>query len=116
MPKKGGWGATGFGERLRQLREAAGMSQQELADLAGCNKFTVAKMEAGRQEPAWPLVLALCKSLGVSVSTFEEAAAAPQPEAPQPRPRGRPRTVTGGPESPADPDKPRKRRKRGTDT
>jgi transcriptional regulator with XRE-family HTH domain len=70
MTKQGGWPPTGFGIRLRALREEKGMSQRELAELAGCNQFTVAKLERGLQEPAWPLVLALAKALGVTCLAF----------------------------------------------
>jgi transcriptional regulator with XRE-family HTH domain len=72
MPKHGGWEHTGFGERLRRLREARGLTQQELADKASCNKFTVAKLERGTQEPAWPLVLAFAAALGVDCTAFTQ--------------------------------------------
>ena len=45
MPKRGGWDSTGFGSKLKALRESAGLSQPELAEKAGCNKFTIAKLE-----------------------------------------------------------------------
>jgi transcriptional regulator with XRE-family HTH domain len=83
----GGWPPTGFGARLRALREQAGLTQGVLAERAGCNPFTVAKLEGGRQEPAWPLVLALARALGVSCEAFNGAASG---EPPQARPRGRP--------------------------
>jgi DNA-binding XRE family transcriptional regulator len=73
MPKWGGWDDTGFGSRLKELREAAEMSQADLAERAGCNKFTITKLEAGRQQPAWPLVLALCRALNVSCEVFAQA-------------------------------------------
>src|SRR4051794_24654749 len=76
MSKKGGWEATGFGVQLKRLREAAGLSQQQLADAAGCNKFTVAKLEAGKQEPAWPLVLAFGQALNVTCEAFAAKASA----------------------------------------
>jgi transcriptional regulator with XRE-family HTH domain len=89
--KGNGWPPTGFGARLKALREAAGLSQPQLAERAGCNKFTVAKMEQGRQEPAWPLVLALAGALGVEVGAFVPVAGAPAAQdAPTPRGRGRP--------------------------
>ena len=34
--------------RLRELREARGMSQQELADEAGCSKMQISTLERGR--------------------------------------------------------------------
>jgi DNA-binding XRE family transcriptional regulator len=86
MSKIGGWPPTGFGVRLRVLREEAGLTQGELAEKAGCNLFTVAKLEGGRQEPAWPLVLALAKALGVNCLAFIAKAG----EAPEARPQGRP--------------------------
>jgi len=32
--------------------------------------MTISKLERGAQEPAWPLVLALTKALGVEVTAF----------------------------------------------
>jgi transcriptional regulator with XRE-family HTH domain len=72
MTKQGGWPSTGFGPRLRELRSQAGVTQKELAERAGCNVFTVAKLERGAQEPAWPLVLALAQALGVNCLAFTE--------------------------------------------
>ena len=34
--------------------------------------MTIAKLERGRQEPAWPLVQALCQPLRVNCSAFEK--------------------------------------------
>jgi transcriptional regulator with XRE-family HTH domain len=70
MTKKGGWPPSGFGQQLRALREQLGFSQAQLAEAAGCHRFTVAKMERGLQEPAWRLVLALCLALGVPCTAF----------------------------------------------
>jgi transcriptional regulator with XRE-family HTH domain len=93
MTKRGGWPPTGFGERLRQEREKAGLTQAQLAERAGCNVFTVAKTERGEQEPAWPLVLALARALGVDVTAFvpDSPSPADQPK----RKRGRPRKTEG---------------------
>jgi DNA-binding XRE family transcriptional regulator len=85
MPKKGGWESSGFASRLKELREAAGLSQGQLAEKAGCHRFTVAKLEQGRQEPAWPLVLAIADALGVDCNAFTEP-----PDA-TPAKRGRPK-------------------------
>src|SRR4051794_8758425 len=70
MTKQGGWPKSGFGPRLRQLREAASLTQAELAERTGCHKQTITKLEAETQEPAWPLVLALTKALGVDCTAF----------------------------------------------
>jgi transcriptional regulator with XRE-family HTH domain len=87
MSKWGGWPASGFGGRLKRLREAAGLTQEQLAERAGCNQFTVAKLEGGRQEPAWPLVLQLADALGVSTEEFRSRGDEPDTA---PRRRGRP--------------------------
>lgn len=90
--RKGGWGdkASGFGVRLRELRAAAGHTQKELAGLAGCSLNTVARVERGEHEPAWPLVLLLARALGVGVEAFvAEGEASPVPAG-----RGRPRKET----------------------
>src|SRR5436305_12191091 len=103
MTRRGGWPPSGFGERLRRVREQAGLSQRELAEKAGCNPFTVAKAERGEQEPAWPLVLALARALGVEVGAFvPRGTVAGARNAPQtvPRPRGRPTNRGGGTVSP----------------
>jgi DNA-binding XRE family transcriptional regulator len=61
---------SGFGERLRVLREAKDLTQRGLAELAGCHWFTISKLERGQQEPNWPLVLSLCRALGVRCTAF----------------------------------------------
>src|SRR5688572_21418827 len=94
MTRQGGWPATGFGQRLRQLREGTGLSQQQLAEKAGCHFMTVAKLEQGSQEPAWPLVLAFADALGVECSAFTNAAETGPETASTKRPRGRPPKAT----------------------
>jgi DNA-binding XRE family transcriptional regulator len=74
---------------LKALRESAGLSQQGLADRAGCNKFTVTKLEAAKQEPAWPLVLAICRALGVTCQALADCGACRAEEAPWTTAEGR---------------------------
>jgi len=57
-----------FGARLRHLREAAGLSQSELADLAGVHRVALARYEADRVEPLFSAVLRIADALGVSVA------------------------------------------------
>lgn len=61
---------TGFGDRLKELREAAGLSQAALAEAAGLNRFGVAKLEQGVREPGWSTVLALAAALTVTPNDF----------------------------------------------
>lgn len=63
---------TGFGERLRSLREAAGVSLSELGRRAGIAYQTIAKYERSENEPTWPTVLTLAKALGVKPNDFLE--------------------------------------------
>jgi transcriptional regulator with XRE-family HTH domain len=72
MPRRDAekWPASGFGQRLRELRDGRGLSRRELAEAAGCHPTTLVKMELGTREPAWPLVLALAKALGVTPNDF----------------------------------------------
>lgn len=86
MSKQGGWPPTGFGSRLRDLRERAGLTQKQLAEKAGCHPMTLAKLERGVQEPAWPLVLALGQALGVTCEAFTQEAGAERPAPPQSQP------------------------------
>jgi transcriptional regulator with XRE-family HTH domain len=92
-----------FARRLKELREQAGLTQQQLAEKAGMHKLTVAKLEQGIREPSWATVQALADALGVNTDAFrQEPAAAPEPQRGRPRkappaamtpkrPRGRPR-------------------------
>src|SRR5437764_9986281 len=95
MTKQGGWASTGFARKLRAAREAAGLTQAQLAEKAGCHPMTLAKLEAGRNEPAWPLVRALARALGVTCQAFETDTTDPVP-ADEPRPRGRPKKDQSG--------------------
>jgi transcriptional regulator with XRE-family HTH domain len=93
----------GFAARLRELRESAALTQQQLADKAGMKLAGIRNLEQGRRSPGWETVLALADALGVSCEAFTQAPAERQPprrgrppkpaaEDPAPkRPRGRPR-------------------------
>jgi transcriptional regulator with XRE-family HTH domain len=93
MTRQGGWPPSGFAAKLRHEREKAGLSQRQLAESVGCHYMTISELERGTQEPAWPLVLAVAKALGVGVVVFvpEDGAEGGEPVMPVARPRGRPR-------------------------
>jgi transcriptional regulator with XRE-family HTH domain len=75
-----------FGARLRELREAAGLSRQELADKAGMKIGGIRDLEQGLRRPLWDSVVALAEVLGVNLHAFlEEPACTTEPK------RGRPR-------------------------
>lgn len=78
---------TGFGHRLRSIREAKGLGQTELGTLAGMTPQQVAKYERGVSEPSWSVVLRLAGALGVGTDEFRDTSA---PDAdPPPRPMGK---------------------------
>ena len=82
--------AEWFAGRLRELREAAGWTQEQLAERVGVKREAVARWEAGRREPGWSNVLALAEALGVDCTAFTQRPAKRPPAEP-----GRPRKGPG---------------------
>jgi transcriptional regulator with XRE-family HTH domain len=54
-----------FGERLRQLREKAGVSQEKLAELAGLHRTYVSSVERGKRNISLVNIERLAEALGV---------------------------------------------------
>lgn len=63
-----------FGERLKRLRKAAGLTQAALAERAGVSLNSVSRWEIGDRQPSWESVVALSKALGVETSAFDRPA------------------------------------------
>lgn len=61
-----------FAVRLKELREAAKLSQAELAAQVGLTKFTIAKMEQDLRKPSWKSLQAIAKALNVAASALVE--------------------------------------------
>ena len=81
-------------DRLKQLRKAAGLTQQALAVKAGLSMASIIHMEAGRtDDPRASTLKALAGALGVTVDEL----LSDEPEAP--------------PADQGEPERPRKRRK-----
>jgi transcriptional regulator with XRE-family HTH domain len=59
-----------LGSEVKRLREARGLTQQALADVAGVNRVTVANIERGDADPTLVTLKALAKALGVPVATL----------------------------------------------
>ncbi len=76
---------TAFPGRLRELREGAGLTQEQLAEKLGTTVRNISRLETGAQEPTWPTVLALAQAFGVTCEAFCQ-----QPAALPPNRRGRP--------------------------
>ncbi len=64
-----------FPARLRELREAAGLSQTELGKRANVPQATVAAYEVGRNAPTWGNVVKFADALGVPTDAFRVAPA-----------------------------------------
>lgn len=62
--------SSAFGLRLRELREAAGLTQQQLGEKAGMAYQTIAKYERGASIPTWPVVERLADALKVKTDAF----------------------------------------------
>lgn len=57
-----------FGLLMRRLREEAGISQKDLAQLADLNPSFIARMERGRQKPALHSIYRIAAAFGLSGS------------------------------------------------
>jgi molybdate-binding protein/DNA-binding XRE family transcriptional regulator len=58
---------TSDGTRLRLARQARGLSQQQLAGVAGVTRQAVSAVESGHSDPSLRVALALARALGVTV-------------------------------------------------
>ncbi|AII58864.1 DNA-binding protein [Dehalococcoides mccartyi CG4] len=57
-----------FGERIRDLRKKAGVSQEELADRAGVHRTYLGGIERGERNPSLKNIYAIARALKVPVS------------------------------------------------
>jgi transcriptional regulator with XRE-family HTH domain len=57
-----------LGQAIRQLRDARGLKQKELADAADVNVTAISHIERGRANPAWGTVTRIAAALDVPVS------------------------------------------------
>lgn len=55
-----------FGELLRKLREDKGLSQQDLAELAGVQASAISHFELGRRLPSFENIRRLADALNVT--------------------------------------------------
>lgn len=78
-----------FGDRLRELRTNAGLTQSGLAEASGLPLGSIRNYEQGQREPLWDVVFRLADAMGVSCESFKGCAGASADA--EPRGRGRPR-------------------------
>jgi len=57
-----------FGRRVRDLRQAAGLSQEELAFKAGIHRTYLGGIERGEMNPALKNIAAIAEALGVNIT------------------------------------------------
>lgn len=63
-------GRQSLGKRIRAIREAAGMTQSELATAAGIGRVTEVRIENGDQSPRYETLLAIARALGQPIPDF----------------------------------------------
>jgi transcriptional regulator with XRE-family HTH domain len=59
-----------FGKRIRDLRKAQGLSQEELADIANLHRTYIGSIERGEQNVSIDNIARLAKALKVKISTL----------------------------------------------
>jgi transcriptional regulator with XRE-family HTH domain len=79
-----------FGERIRELRAAAGLTQEDLAHHCGLFRTYMSRIETGKANPTLTMIHSLAGSLGVPVSAFFEVPAERAKVAKPARPTVRP--------------------------
>jgi putative molybdopterin biosynthesis protein len=84
-------GAARVGPRLRRARQARGVSQQQLAGMAGVSRQAVSAVESGLSDPSLRVALALSRALGITVEELFG------PATPEPVVAVRPVAPLGGP-------------------
>lgn len=84
-----------FAEKLRELRDAKGLSEAKLAEASGIPFGTVHVYAIGRRKPSFASVVKLAKALGVTCEAFGECSdligEEPSPEKPvlKKKPKGK---------------------------
>ncbi len=59
-----------FGSVLRDAREKAGLSQDQLAHDAGLHRTYISLLERGQRQPTLKAIVALARALGLAPSTL----------------------------------------------
>lgn len=89
-----------FGEKLKHLRKAAGLSQDQLSKGSGINLRTIHTYEYGQRAPSAENLFKLSEALGADCSVFKdcvferEMQPAPAEEKAKAKPKGKGRKST----------------------
>ena len=81
------YNATAVGQRIRQVRRNAGLTQQELADKLGVEQSYISGVELGYRGGSAEFLLRLSSTLGVSMDMLAESGIT-QTELPENLPQG----------------------------
>jgi len=57
-------GRLSVGQRVREMRTAAGMTQEQLSSAAGIGRVTLVRLEGGEQSPRYETLAAIARALG----------------------------------------------------
>jgi transcriptional regulator with XRE-family HTH domain len=63
-------GVTGFGQYLRRLRRARGLTQERLAELSGLSPDTIRRLEHAAFSPSLDTLSKVCEGMQLSLSTL----------------------------------------------
>jgi transcriptional regulator with XRE-family HTH domain len=69
-------------EELKRVRRSKGLTQQDLAELAGVSQYTITEIETGRREARPSTLRKLAKALDVEVADLFRESEAPKVLAP----------------------------------
>lgn len=59
--------------RIRELRRARGLSQEELADQAGCHRTYIGMLERGEGNPSLSVLTSIAEALDIEVAELVTA-------------------------------------------
>jgi transcriptional regulator with XRE-family HTH domain len=84
-----------FPSRLKELREAAKLTQGELAGKSGIPKASISNLEQDRRKPTWETIQKLAGALGCSCEAFQEPTADASPVKPEAKPSPKKKPKSG---------------------
>ena len=59
-----------LGDELRNARQSAAMTQEQLSFAAGVDRTYISELENGRKSPTVEVLFRLCKAMNVKASTL----------------------------------------------
>lgn len=61
-----------LGDTIHYAREAAGLTQEQLAEIIDCSPRWVQKLESCKSNPHWLTLMQLCALLDINIRELEE--------------------------------------------